>query len=783
MRTKTIAVSTLGLILLLLFGSAKPSASKLQAVSPQPLHNDPAVLDICLDQEPENLYFYQDNVPRSAKASILQAIYDGPLDNLNDAYQPVILESLPTLENGGAVLQPAIVNAGDRIVDLNNLPVNLAEGMIVRPSGCFDIGCEIVYTGGAVSIDQIAVTFTLLPEIKWADGITVTASDSVYSFNVSADSATPVDKSTFERTASYVANSATQVTWTGLPGYIPPQYYKNFWAPLPEHLWGAYTPAELLTLPISSQTPIGYGAYVIEEWVRGSHISMIANPHYFRAQEGLPKFKRLVFHFSENLAADFAKGTCDIAPVIGSLTFEDLRRFQEYGWVNLVVTQNDIWEHLDFGIQPASYDDGWQPEIDRPDFFSDVNVRKAFAHCIDREKLVSAAIPEYGQVSHAYLPANHPLYPPDLIEYAFDPALGIALLESAGWLDTDANPLTPRIYTGTNPRIPYGTPFIVKYWATNSSTRQLVAQHIASDLFNYCGIQLNTRFWTPDELFASNANAPIFGRNFELAQFAFVWNNAPPCGVYLTEQIPGENRPLGWEGRNNPGYSNPVYDAACRAAFTAIYQADVRTHHAAAIHQLNQDLPVLPLYMRVRTGITTPYIHGFTLDTTATPLYQIEEIGYITQTVTLDPNGGTLTSLVDNTNYIFPAAAFTDTVTITHRPIFFLQAPQLGKRVALPHVFETFATHPTSGQFVQPQQPYQISITYLADEVGSAIEETIRLYKWDGTQWQIEPTMLLNTETNTLSATPNHFGLWAVFGETNHIYFPVIIVSNSGNSQ
>jgi peptide/nickel transport system substrate-binding protein len=77
-----------------------------------------------------------------ATRTVLEAIYDGPIDSRGFGYQPVILESLPTLENGGALLQPAEVKDGDRVLGDAGVPIVLAPGEKVRPAGCREGGCR-----------------------------------------------------------------------------------------------------------------------------------------------------------------------------------------------------------------------------------------------------------------------------------------------------------------------------------------------------------------------------------------------------------------------------------------------------------------------------------------------------------------------------------------------------------------------------------------------------------------------------------------------------------------
>ena len=37
--------------------------------------------------------------------------------------------------------------------------------------------------------------------------------------------------------------------------------------PFPEHVWGQYTAEDLIEAEVSSMKPLGWGPYVIDEWV------------------------------------------------------------------------------------------------------------------------------------------------------------------------------------------------------------------------------------------------------------------------------------------------------------------------------------------------------------------------------------------------------------------------------------------------------------------------------------------------------------------------------------
>ena len=62
----------------------------------------PDTLVLCMGQEPETLYSYGGNM--LASSQVYEAIYDGPIDNRSFSYQAVILEKLPSLADGDAVI-------------------------------------------------------------------------------------------------------------------------------------------------------------------------------------------------------------------------------------------------------------------------------------------------------------------------------------------------------------------------------------------------------------------------------------------------------------------------------------------------------------------------------------------------------------------------------------------------------------------------------------------------------------------------------------------------------
>ena len=202
----------------------KPAATPIpipETATPTSTPVPPRALTICLGQEPSSLFPL--NNPSAAARSVLAAVYDGPIDTNSYGYQPVILQRLPSLANGDAQLFQKPVNVGDEVVDASGTPVTLAPGVKVHPAGCRSDTCAVEYDGKSeIQMDQMQVTFRLLPNLTWSDGEPLTAEDSVYAFNLVSDQTVSGPRYLIDRTKSYEAADDVTVQWWGKPGFIDP---------------------------------------------------------------------------------------------------------------------------------------------------------------------------------------------------------------------------------------------------------------------------------------------------------------------------------------------------------------------------------------------------------------------------------------------------------------------------------------------------------------------------------------------------------------------------------
>jgi peptide/nickel transport system substrate-binding protein len=329
------------------------------------------------------------------------------MDVIDYRSQAVILEKIPSIADGDAIIEPVQVQPGDLIVDAGGRLTTLEQEVSYLPAGCRESSCAVSYTGSEpVSMDQLSVQFSLRPGISWSDGEPLTAQDSLYSFEVAQELFPQVRADLIQHTASYRAQDEQRLEWRGVPGYLDPSYQTNFFQPLPQHAWSSLPAETLATAELSARSPIGWGAYVIEEWIAGDHITLKQNEFYFRSSEGLPNFDHLVFRFvtdnGEALAA-LQAGECDLINEAPADYFEqdDLRQVLDAGNAAAFYKTDTAWEQLTFSTQPSD------PAV--PVIFGLKEVRQAAAQCINRQQIVDLLFTRQSQVMDSYTPAAHPL--------------------------------------------------------------------------------------------------------------------------------------------------------------------------------------------------------------------------------------------------------------------------------------------------------------------------------------------------------------------------------------
>ena len=208
-----------------------------------------------------------------------------------------------------------------------------------------------------------------------------------------------------------------------------------FSAPVPDILIDLAAPGASITNAAAvaalgddaGQQPIGTGPFMFEEWVEGSHISLVRNPDWtwgafsFYGTTGPARAERLVFRFIPD------DQTRTAALSTGEIQFLDLVPFQNIAPL----------EELD-GITVEGFSLPGLPQVNyiSPAISptSDIRVRQAILHAVDQDEIVDLVF--FGKAPRAYGPLSSDFaeYDP-IVEtyYPYDPDRSAELLDEAGW--------------------------------------------------------------------------------------------------------------------------------------------------------------------------------------------------------------------------------------------------------------------------------------------------------------------------------------------------------------
>jgi peptide/nickel transport system substrate-binding protein len=140
---------------------------------------------------------------------------------------------------------------------------------------------------------------------------------------------------------------------------------------------------------------------------------------------------------------------------------------------------------------------------------------------------------------------------------------------------------------------------------------------------------MNLNYYPAAEWFANPPEGILFGRRFDLGQYAWLTGVSPPCELWLGgKQIPSEES--NWGGANETGWDNPEYNAVCNAALATLPgQEGYEEYHLEAQRIFAEELPVVPLYLQLKIAATRPDMCNFIMDPTEnSEMWNIEEFDY-----------------------------------------------------------------------------------------------------------------------------------------------------------
>jgi peptide/nickel transport system substrate-binding protein len=260
-----------------------------------------------------------------------------------------------------------------------------------------------------VSPDNLVYTFKLRRGVRFHDGSDFNAADVKFTFDrAMAPDSTNAQKWIFAPIAGIETPDPATVTIT------LKQPSGNFLYGL---AWGdavIFAPDSVVN---NKTNPVGTGPYRFQRWNRGDRIELVRNDAYWGK---VPAISRATFRFIPDAQAQVsAIRSGDVDALSNLAAPEAADQLKSDGKLKVVVGNTE-------GETILGINNGKPP-------FSDVRVRRALAHAIDRKAVIEGAMSGYGTPIGSHFSPNHPAYVDLTGMYPFDPAKARALLKEAGF--------------------------------------------------------------------------------------------------------------------------------------------------------------------------------------------------------------------------------------------------------------------------------------------------------------------------------------------------------------
>jgi len=240
---------------------------------------------------------------------------------------------------------------------------------------------------------------------------------------------------------------------------------------------------------------------------------------------------------------------------------------------------------------------------------SDIRVRQAIAHCINRDELIASVYPYADDETKAklrmdtFLPKTHWAYSGPYTDYEYSPEKGGALLDAAGWKLPEG---------ATYRQNEKGETLALKFTTTTAQFRQTWAA-VAEQNLKKCGIQLIRQHVPASWWFGDTTG--LARRDFELGAYAWV-GQTDPSGrtLYACNQIPLPSN--NWEGQNYMGWCNKTASDAIIAANNTLNRAERIKYYDIVQKEFSKDMVSLPLFNRLEAEAWSVNLEGLKVDPT-----------------------------------------------------------------------------------------------------------------------------------------------------------------------
>ncbi len=417
-----------------------------------------------------------------------------------------------------------------------------------------------------VSEDHLTYTFTLRKNVKFSDGKPLTAKDVVFSYKVVknpliTDGAAL--RNYYESVANVEAKDNHTVVVTMTKPYFLAEYFLGGLWIMPKHvldpknLTDGYSFAETGDMAKSQSnaslkafaawynTPevkrdvklnIGSGPYMFDEWKTGESISLKRSSSWWNAgsDKWNPAYPEKLFYkvINDRSAAVVAlkNGEIDFMEYVPAAKFVEELDTVATPFIRKATYKTQIYSYLGFNMNHP--------------ILSDKAIRKAMAHCIDRDALIKQVMRSLATAVNSPIYDDRPEYDASIKGVPYNLSEAKKILAAAGWKDSNGDGVLDKVLNGKP--TPLALSILVN---AGNETREAIAVSFSDEL-RKVGIKLEVRKleWS---VFLENMRS----RKFEVSIGAWVNDPIPsdPYQIWHSSQI-------GNKGSNYVGFNNPRAD-------------------------------------------------------------------------------------------------------------------------------------------------------------------------------------------------------------------------------
>jgi peptide/nickel transport system substrate-binding protein len=499
-----------------------------------------------------------------------------------------------------------------------------SASLVIEPLGRFDeTGAMVPYLAqeiptienGGVTEDLKQITWKLKEGLLWSDGTPVTSADVKFSADYCMHpEGGCAQAAKFEGVASIeTPDDLTIVVNFTEPKPNPYQAFMGGQSPIIqkaqfENCMGAKAPE----CTEANFNPIGTGPFVVDDFRPNDVISLSANPNY--RDPAKPAFATMTFKGGGDAAAAgravLETGEFDYAWNL-QLAPEVIAKMAEGGKGTPVSAFGTLVERIEMNMTDPSpsLPEGERSTAKHPHpILSDMKVRKALSMAIDRPLLVEIGYGQAGRPTCNLVPAPE-IYASDNTECLTQDIEGAkALLEEAGWTDTD----------GDGIRDKDGKKLSLLYQTSTNAVRQDF-QALIKQWWAEIGVETELRNISGSVFFGGDPGSPDTFQKFyaDVEMYANNFDGTDPEAYLAQHTCEKAPRPeTQWQGENINRFCDPEYDALV-AELGKTGEIEKRAEIAKKLNDMltKDSYVVVPLVDRGRVSAHSNSLGGVVLNT------------------------------------------------------------------------------------------------------------------------------------------------------------------------